>query len=117
MDIFPAIVRGPSRTFSAEPSGKAVLVGNVASGYPVLNVLSTFEPDTFTVELRSVPNANKLTVMGFYRTHKGVPFYWWNNQDDTTHEVCFAQAPRCRMDGRKDLWRIQITFLQTAPSV
>lgn len=110
---FPGLSRKPSHTFSDEPSDRAVVVGSTASGYPVLNKQFTFDPRTFTPELRSLSEADKLTVMAFYEQHKDIPFPWYNEQDDTTYEVCFTEPPRCRMDGRKDLWRIQLNLLQT----
>lgn len=112
---FPGLSRGPSHAFTDEPDGRAVIVGSTASGYPVLNKQSTFAPRTFTPELRSVIEADKLTVMAFYKTHKDIPFPWYNKQDSLTYEVAFVNRPRCRMDGRKDLWRIQLTLRQTSP--
>jgi len=105
---FPGISRRPSHIFSDEPSDAAVLIGSTASGYPVLNKQFTFDPRTFTPELRSVSETDKLIVMAFYEQQKDIPFPWYNNQDDTTYEVAFVKKPRCRMDGRKDLWRISI---------
>ena len=114
MNTFPIISRGPSRRFSDEPSDEAVLVASTASGYPVLNKLFTFDPRTFTPELRSVSNADKLTVMAFYEANKDVPFYYYNKQDLVTYEVIFLSKPRCIMDGRKDLWRILLNLRQSS---
>jgi len=113
---FPGLSRGPSRTFSDEPSDKAVTVGSSASGYPVLNKLFTFDGRTFTPEYRSVSEVDKLTVMAFYETNKDTSFPWYNRQDLTWYEVCFTTKPQCRLDGRKDLWRIQLNLLQTTPN-
>lgn len=112
---FPGLSRRPSHTFSDEPSDKAVVIGSTASGYPVLNKQFTFDGHTFMLELRSLSEADKLTVMAFYEQHKDVPFPWYNEQDDTIYEVCFTEPPKCRMDGRKDLWRIRLNLFQTTP--
>lgn len=116
MNTFPTLSRGPSRTFSDEPDPNAVLVESTASGYPVLNKLFTFDPRTFTPELRSTSEADKLTVMSFYEHNKDLPIYWLNTQDSIEYEVAFVSKPRCRMDGRKDLWRIQLNLRQTSAS-
>lgn len=112
---FPLIGRTPSHKFSDETTKTAVLVGSTASGYPVLNKQFTFDPRTFSVELRSVIDADKLIVMDFYELNKDFVFPWYNDQDDTWYEVCFIVKPRCRMDGRKDLWRINLELMQTTP--
>lgn len=111
---FPGIGRTPSHNFRDEPSNAAVIVGATDSGYPVLNKQFTFDPRTFTPELRSVIDADKVIVLDFYEIFKDKNFPWYNIQDDTTYEVCFTRPPRCRMDGRKDLWRIQLELLQTS---
>lgn len=112
---FPGLSRRPSHAFSDEPDERAVIVGSTASGYPVLNKQFTFAPRTFTPELRSVSETDKLTIMAFYEQHKDIPFPWYNRQDATTYEVAFVNHPRCRMNGRKDLWRIQLNLRQTTP--
>lgn len=112
---FPEISRTPSHAFSVELSREAVLIGSTASGYPVLNPQFTFDPQTFIFELRSVLQADKLIVMAFYKAHKDVVFPWYNDQDDATYEVCFIREPSCRMDGRKDLWRINLELRQVTP--
>lgn len=112
---FPGISRRPSHIFSDEPSDAAVLIGSTASGYPVLNKQFTFDPRTFTPELRSVSEVDKLIVMAFYEQQKDIPFPWYNNQDGITYEVAFVRKPWCHMDGRKDLWRIQLILRQTTP--
>ena len=111
---FPGISRKPSQTFSDEPSDQAVVIGEAASGYPVLNKLFTFDPRTFSFELPGVLEADKLVVMAFYEDHKDIPFPWYNNQDHTWFEVVFVSKPRCRLDGRGDLWRIQLNLRQTS---
>ena len=115
MTVWPVIVRKGSHTFSDEPSNEAVLVGSTASGYPVLNKLFTFDPRTFGFTLRSVVDADKITIMDFYEDNKEVPFFWTNPQNDVTYEVAFVRPPRPRMDGRKDLWRLDIELRQTSP--
>jgi len=110
---FPGLSRGLSHNFSDEKSDDAVLVHSTASGYPVLNKLFTFDGRTFTPELRSVIEADKLTVMAFYEINKAKEFPWYNEQDATWYTVCFINKPKCRLDGRKDLWRIQLNLLQT----
>lgn len=112
---FPVISRKPSHAFSDEPSDKAVLIGDTASGYPVLNKLFTFDPRTFSFELPCVPEADKLVIMAFYEAHKDKSFPWYNDQDYTWYEVVFAGKPTCRLDGRGDLWRITLSLRQAAP--
>ena len=115
MNTFPDISRKPNQTFSDEPSGKAVLIADIASGYPLLNKLFTFDPRTFSFEMPCVPEVYKLEIMEFYEDNKDVPFYWLNKQDKKTYEVVFISKPGCRLDGRGDLWRIQLNFLQATP--
>lgn len=112
---FPGISRKPSQVFSDEPSDKAVLIEDAASGYPVLIKLFTFDPRTLIFELPGVSEADKLTVMAFYETHKDIPFPWYNYQDKTWYEVVFVNKPRCRLDGRGDLWRITLNLRQSTP--
>ena len=114
MNTYPTLSRKPSHVFSDEPDPDAILVASTGSGYPHLNKLFTFDARTFTFELRSTPNADKLTVFTFYDANKEIPFYWLNVQDDVTYEVAFMSRPRCRMDGRKDLWRIGHVLRQTS---
>ena len=115
MNTFPDIDRKPNQTFSDEPSDKAVLIGDMASGYPFLNKLFTFDPRTFEFEIPCVPNADKLEVMQFYEDNKDVPFYWLNKQDKTRYEIVFVRKPTCRLEGRGDLWRMGFSFRQTTP--
>ena len=115
MNTFPNEVRDPNLDFSDEPSGKAVLIGDTASGYPVLNKLFTFDPRTFDFEKPCVPDADKLEIMQFYEDNKDVPFYWTNKQDKTRYEVVFVSKPTCRLEGRGDLWRMGFSFRQAAP--
>lgn len=114
MNTYPTLSRKPSHVFSAELNPNVVLVGSTASGYPHLNKLFTFDLITFIFELRSVIEADKLTVMAFYEANKDVPFYWLNVQDDITYEVAFMSRLRCIIDGRKDLWRIGHMLRQTS---
>jgi len=111
---FPIISRTPSHNFRDEKSDNAVLVNSTESGYPVLNKLYTFDPSVFSYELRSLSQADKETVMDFYENHKDLSFPWYNHQDSTWYEVCFISKPSCRMDGRKDLWRLGIELCQTS---
>ncbi len=115
MNTFPVISRKASYTFSDEPTGKAVLVADTASGYPFLNKIFTFDPRAFTPELRSVPEVDKLVIMAFYEANKDVPFYYLNSQDSVTYEVVFVSKPGCRIDGRGDRWRITLNLLQSSP--
>ena len=116
METFPHTLHSPNREgFSDEPSDEAVLIGDMASGYPLLNKLFTFDPRTIKFELRNVTDANKLTYMAFYENNKDVPFYWTNEQDDTQYEVAFVSKPRCRIDGEKDKWRIGFELRLTTP--
>ena len=116
MNTFPYNVRSPNLNFSDEPSDKAVLIADVASGYPLIIKLFTFDPRTFSTELPAVPEADKLEIMTFYEDNKDVPFYWTNKQDKTQYEVVFISKPGCRLDGRKDLWRITLNLRQTSSS-
>lgn len=115
MNTFPVISRKPSQVFSDEQSDKAVLVGDMASGYPLINKLFTFDPRTFSFEMPCVPEADKQEIMAFYENNKDVPFYWLNKQDNMTYEVAFVSKPGCRLDGRGDLWRITLSLRQTTP--
>jgi len=115
LNTFPTLSRKPSHAFSDEPDDNAVLVASTASGYPVLNKLFTFDGRTFTPELRSTPEADKLAVMAFYEANKDLPFYYPNVQDSTTYTVIFLSKPTCRIDGRIDLWRIQLNLKQCSP--
>lgn len=115
MNTFPHTLHAPSReAFNDEPSDEAVSVGSYASGYPLLIKQFTFDPRTFTFELRHVSQANKLTFMAFYETNKDVPFYWTNEQDNIRYEVIFICKPRCRLDGEKDEWRIRFELRQAS---
>jgi len=115
MNTFPDIERKPdSEGFVHEPSGGAVLIGETASGYPVLNTLVTFEPGRIAFELRLVIDPDMQTVMQFYEDNKGVPFYFYDDQSKTTYEVCFTAKPGCRLDGTPGQWRISIELKQTS---
>ena len=115
MNTFPHIVRDPNLNFSDEKSDKAVLIGDTASGYPVLNKLFTFDPRDFGLELPCVPDADKQEIMTFYEDNKDVPFYLINKQDKTRYEVVFVSKPTCRLEGRGDLWRMGFSFRQSSP--
>lgn len=115
MNTFPDISRKPNQNFSDEPSGKAVLIGDMASGYPLVNKLFTFDPRTFDFEMPCVPELDKLEIMEFYENNKDVPFYWFNKQDKTMYEVIFISKPGCRLQGRGDLWNIRIMLRQNSP--
>lgn len=109
MNTFPILSRKPARTgFSDEQTGKAVLVADMASGYPILNKLFTFDPRTIKFDLRSLSNADKLTVIAFYEVNKDIIFLWTNVQDTTQYEACFIIQPKIRLDGRDDLWCITL---------
>ena len=115
MNTFPDISRKPNQTFSDEPSTQAVLIGDMASGYPLLNKLFTFDPRTFSFEMPCVPEADKQEIMAFYENNKEVTFYWLNKQDKTQYEVAFVNKPGCKLDGRGDLWRITLNLRQNSP--
>ena len=116
MNTFPNIDRKPETgTFSREPAGGAVLVGETASGYPVLNKLFTFEPDVIKGELPFVADTDKRTVMQFYEDNKDVPFYFYDDQAKETIEVCFTGKPSCRLEETPDMWRITIELKLTSP--
>lgn len=115
MNTFPVISRAPDFTLSDEPSDKAVLIADMASGYPLVNKLFTFEPELFSFDLPCVPEVEKEEVMTFYENNKDVPFYWLNRQSGVLEEVIFVGKPGCRIDGRRDLWRITLKLLQSSP--
>lgn len=114
---FPIISRKPSIIFSDEKSANAVLVGDMASGYPLLNKLFTFDARWFIFEMPAVPEAEKLIIMAYYENHKDTSFSWYNDQDSTWYEVCFICKPGCKLetDGYGDLWKLLISFRQTSP--
>lgn len=115
MNTFPNIDRKPEAAgYSREPEGEAVIMGQTASGYPVLNKIVTFEPDIIKLELPAVPDDDKRTVMDFYEDNKDVAFYWYDDQAKETLEVCFNKKPSCRLEDTPDLWRIVIELKQTA---
>ena len=115
MNTFPTISRGPSLNFSDEKSDEAVLVADVASGYPQPNKQFTFDPRTFKFDMPNVPDADKLTVIAFYEANKDLSFYWTNDQDGVQYEVVFLSKPRCRIDGRIDFWRIGLSLRLSSP--
>ncbi len=111
---FPTLSRKPSHTFSDEKTDESVLIANMASGYPLLNKQFTFDPRTFSFDLASVSEADKITIMNYYENNKDTPFYWLNVQDNTQYEVVFISKPRCRVEGRYDLWRISLELRQAS---
>ena len=115
MNTFPTNVKAPNLNFSDEKSDKAVLIASMASGYPLLNKLFTFDPRTFIFDIPGAPEADKLEIMTFYENNKDVPFYWYNKQNKTQYEVVFVSKPGCRLEGRKDLWRITLNLRQSSP--
>lgn len=112
---FPRIGRKPGHRFGDETTKEAVSVGSTASGYPVFNKLFTFDPRTFSLEYHLVTDADKLIVMNFYDTHKDLSFPWYNDQNHSWYETGFVAKPKCRIDGRRDLWRINLELIQTSP--
>ena len=115
MNTFPHTIHAPDdKTFRDEKSDEAVLIESMASGYPLMNKLFTFDAITFTRDLRFVSQTNKLTIMAFYEANKDVPFYWTNEQDDIQYEVGFVSKPECTSDGEKEVWRITYKVRQTS---
>jgi hypothetical protein len=114
METFPYNIRSPNLNFSDELSDKAVLVADMASGYPLLNKLFTFDPRTIDFEIPCVPDADKQEIMQFYEDNKDVPFYWLNKQDKRRYEFIFVRKPTCRLEGRGDLWRMGFSFRQSS---
>jgi len=110
---FPTISRSPSHAFSDELLDDGVLIGDTASGYPLLNKRFTLGLRTFTPEYRRVPEADKLIVMAFYEANKDTSFPWYNKQDDTIYDVAFMSKPTCVIDGLYNLWRIGLVLKQT----
>ena len=117
LNTFPYTIHSPdNKTFRNEKSDEAVLIGSMASGYPLMNKQFTFDPITFTRNLRFVSQTNKLTIMAFYEANKDVPFYWTDEQDDIQYEVAFVSKPECVSDGEKELWKITLELRQTSSS-
>lgn len=115
MNTFPTLSRSPGmKGYTEVLSDDSVLTGSTASGYPVRNELFTFDPITFQHTLFLVSQADKETVITFYKANKDIPFYWPNAQDSLTYEVEFVQKPVCRMDGVKDRWRIDLVLRQSS---
>lgn len=115
MNTFPHEIRSPNLIFSDEKSDKAVLVGEMASGYPALNKLFTFDARDFNFAMPCVTDTDKQEIVTFYEDNKEIPFYWFNKQDKTTYEVVFISKPGCRLEGRGDLWRIVLNLRQSSP--
>lgn len=116
MNTFPTLTYSPKfESFSDIPLDDAVLVGDAASGYPVLNKLFTFSGRTFRFTLIDVLETDKLAIMAFYEANKDVPFYWYNDQDKTTYEVAFIGIPIPTIGIRFDIWNIELVLRQTTP--
>lgn len=119
MDTFPTITRRPGwRGWKEEYSKEAVQVASFASGTPLLNPLFTFDPLTFTPPYYLVSQADKETLMAFYKAHKDIPFEWINTQKPDapiTYEVIFVQPPKCQLDRVQDRWKISFIFRQYSP--
>lgn len=113
---FPALTRSPGLSGYAELlSTSTVIRGRSESGYPVANKQFTFDPKTWRFSLYSVVQADKEIVMDFYEAYKDIPFNWLNRQESVTYEVAFEEPPECSLMGRKDLWQINLTLVQTSP--
>lgn len=113
---FPTLSRSPGHTGYTELlSDGAVIRGRSESGYPVANKQFTFDPRTWQFSLYSVSQVDKAVVMAFYETHKDIPFMWYNKQENTNYEVMFVNYPECRIQGRINLWQLNLTLIQTSP--
>lgn len=112
---FPNIARDPNLNFRDQPSGEAVLIGSTASGYPVINKVATFEPQDFEFEMPSVPDADKIIIMEYYKANKDKSFPWLNKQDNTVYEVIFTAKPTCRLGGSGGFWNMFFKFRQVTP--
>jgi len=118
MNNFPTLSYSPDYIdYNEEKSSEAVIVGEAASGYPVLNKVFTFDPKTFRFVLNLIPQVDKEAIITFYDANKDIPFYWLNGQDGVTYEVVFIGRPECTLIGRKDLWRVGLELMQSAPVV
>lgn len=118
MNTFPHTIHAPDLdNFHDEQSDEAVLIGSMSSGYPLMNKQFTFDPRTFSFDLRFVINADKLTIMAFYEANKELSFYWTNEQDDIQYEVGFVSKPVCQNEGgERNLWKISLVLRQTSSS-
>lgn len=116
MATFPVLSRSQSiEGFVEELSKEAVQIASMASGLPLLNKIFTFDPKTFKFTLDCVSQIDKETVITFYEDNKDVPFSWLNGQDSVTYEVIFMSKPACKLEDRKDLWRIGLILRQYSP--
>ena len=113
MANFPAYVRLPgSNSFTESPDKNAVQVARTADGHPVLNELFTDSCDTWKTTRNLVSQAHKDAIKAHYKAHRGIPFNWTNEQDDTVYEVVYACPPQYQLDRLKNLWKITIEFLE-----
>ena len=116
MANFPALSRSPGATgFTEELSSETVQIASKASGLPVLNKIFTFDPRMFKYTLHLVSQADKESVITFYKANCDIPFDWTNTQDDNTYEVIFDHPPKCQLDKIKERWKISLTFTQYSP--
>jgi len=117
MENFPALSRSPGASgYAEELSKNSMAIGSAMSGLPVLNELYTFEPMAWKYTLYLVSQADKETVITFYKANKGVPFNWDNAQeDDTTYEVVFMAPPVPKLDRVKSRWKIVFVLKQYSP--
>ena len=118
MAVFPVLARSAgSKGFAEELSKDTVQIASTASGLPVLNKLFTFDPKTWKVTLSLVSQADKESVITFYKANCDVPFDWSNTQETPpqTYEIIFAKPPKCTLDKIKNRWRIQFIFMQYSP--
>lgn len=112
MNTFPTTaIPGSVYGFGGDYTDKAVLIGDAASGYPVINKLFTFVPRDFEYELPSVTDAEKAQIDAFYLANMDVPFYWLNPKDKLTYRAIFTAPPKCR-PVTTSKWRISCELRQ-----
>ena len=118
MNTFPTLSRSPNvEGYTVSRDANAVDIGSTESGYPVLNKLSTFAPQSWRHTLDGVSQTDKDSIDTFYEANKDVPFYWPCAQDSTTYEVAFIKPPVPILQGRSEgrwIWRITMELMQTA---
>ncbi len=113
MNTFPTLSSGIINSHTQSPDPKTVSIGQTASGYPVVQKLSTFTPLIFRYTRVSMSTADMQTIKAFYDANMGVPFEWLNTKDGDTYEVIFMQPPQAVVRNRA--WGISFVFQQSSP--
>ena len=100
--------------YNEKKSKDSVVVGNYASGCPLVGKLFTFDPTTWTFTITTVTQVYKESVMTFYAANKDIPFYWANELDSTTYTVIFVSEPDCNVIALNNIWSIGLVLRQYA---